>query len=157
MSNIKSPAASDNCLILTLDYFDSPKFRVELKGSSSRTDVISVFPFNKMSNLYIVFGVKSWPFYTENGFMLRNPFLEAVKSTKNSAPDKYCYSGYDISFDVRGTVSLVSGGGFGRKVVIFGVDMSASLHVGNRIRDILILGKGPNQGLGDTTLTVEGT
>ena len=35
------------------------------------------------------------------------------------------------------------GGGFGQNVIIFGVDMSSSVHVDNKKKDILILGKGP--------------
>ena len=37
----------------------------------------------------------------------------------------------------------------------FGVDMSSSVHVDNKKKDILILGKGPTQGLGEHLLTVE--
>ena len=33
--------------------------------------------------------------------------------------------------------------------------MSSSVHVGNRGKDILVLGKGPTQGLGEHSLTVE--
>ena len=33
--------------------------------------------------------------------------------------------------------------------------MSSSVHTDNKNKDILILGKGPTQGLGDTTLTAE--
>ena len=37
---------------------------------------------------------------------------------------------------------------------MFGVDMSSSAHVYNKKKDILILGKGPTQGL-EHTLTAE--
>ena len=40
-------------------------------------------------------------------------------------------------------------------VKIFGVDMSSSVHVDKNKKDILILGKGPTQGLDGTTLTAE--
>ena len=43
----------------------------------------------------------------------------------------------------------------GRNVIIFGADMSSSVHVDNKSKDILILGEGPTQGLDDTTLTAE--
>ena len=43
----------------------------------------------------------------------------------------------------------------GKNVVIFGTDMSSSVHTDNKNKDILILGKGPTQGLDDTTLTAE--
>ena len=44
---------------------------------------------------------------------------------------------------------------FGRNVIIFGIDMSSSVHIGNKKKDILILGKGPTQGLGKHSLTAE--
>ena len=43
----------------------------------------------------------------------------------------------------------------GKNVIIFGADMSSSVHVDNKGKDILILGEGPTQGLDDTTLTAE--
>ena len=46
-------------------------------------------------------------------------------------------------------------GGFGGNVIILGVDMCSSVHVDNKKKDILILGKGPTQGLGEHLLTVE--
>ena len=38
-------------------------------------------------------------------------------------------------------------------VIIFGVDMSSSVHIGNKKKDILILGKESTHGLDYTTLT----
>ena len=46
------------------------------------------------------------------------------------------------------------GGGFGQNVLIFGVDMSSSAHIDNKKKNILVLGKGPTQGL-EHTLTAE--
>ena len=40
--------------------------------------------------------------------------------------------------------------------IIFGVDTSSSKHIGNKRKDILILGSGPTQVLDDTTLTAGG-
>ena len=82
-----------------------------------------------------------------------NCLFGAVSLTKNADIDKYKYSGYGIGFD-RGSVYSV-GNGFGRNVIIFGADMSSSVHVGNRGKDILVLGKGPTQGLSEHSLTVE--
>ena len=42
-----------------------------------------------------------------------------------------------------------------KNVIIFGVDLSSSVHIDNKGKDILILGIGPTQGLDDTTLTAE--
>ena len=73
--------------------------------------------------------------------------------TKNADIDKYKYSGYGIGFDRRGSFSF-PGGVFGKNVIIFGVDMSSSVHVDNKKKAILILGKGPTQGF-EHTLTAE--
>ena len=42
----------------------------------------------------------------------------------------------------------------GKNVIIFGVDMSSTVHIDNKKKDILILGFGPRQGLDDTTRLV---
>ena len=43
----------------------------------------------------------------------------------------------------------------GRKVLIFGVDMSFSVHATNRANNIYVMGDGLTQGIHDTTLHVE--
>ena len=43
----------------------------------------------------------------------------------------------------------------GKNVIIFGADMSSSVHIDNKNKDILILGEELTQGLDDTTLTTE--
>ena len=43
----------------------------------------------------------------------------------------------------------------GKNVIIFGADMSSSVHVDNKEKDILILGEGPMQGLDDIALKAE--
>ena len=62
------------------------------------------------------------------------------------------YSGYGMTFDRKGSYSV--GAEVGRNVIIFGVDMSWSSHIDNQLKDILILGKGPTEGL-EHTLTAE--
>ena len=73
--------------------------------------------------------------------------------TKNADIDKYGYSGYGIGFDRKIVFSFPSGG-FGQNVIIFGANMSSSAHIDNKKKGILVLGKGPTQGLGHT-LTAE--
>ena len=78
----------------------------------------------------------------------------AVKLTKNADIDKYNHCGYGIGLDSCGNVSFPTGG-FGFNVIFFGVDMSSSVHVDNKKKDILILDEGPAQGLDDKKLTAE--
>ena len=73
--------------------------------------------------------------------------------TRNTDIDKYGYSGYGIGFDRKSSFSFPSSG-FGQNVLIFGADMSSSAHIDNKKKDILVLGKGPTQGL-EHTLTAE--
>ena len=73
--------------------------------------------------------------------------------TKNADFDKDEYSGYGTGYDRRSSFSFPVGG-FGQNVLIFGVDMSFSAHIDNKKKDILVLGKGPTQGL-EHTLTAE--
>ena len=47
------------------------------------------------------------------------------------------------------------GNEIGRNMIIFGVDMSSSPHIDDKGKDILILGKGSTQGLGEHSLTTE--
>ena len=65
--------------------------------------------------------------------------------------DKYGYSGYGVGFDRKSSFSFPSGG-FGQNKIIFGVDMSSSIHIVNNKTDILILGKSPTQGLEHTLI-----
>ena len=50
---------------------------------------------------------------------------------------------------------LSNGSDFGKIVIIFGADMSSLMHIDNNKKDILILVKGPNNALDDTTFTAE--
>ena len=74
--------------------------------------------------------------------------------TKNADPVKYKYFGYGIGFDARGVFSLSDGNGFGKNAMIFGADMSSSVHIDKR-KDILIHDKSTIEGLDDITLTAE--
>ena len=102
--------------------------------------------------IYIVYELGASSSYSDDS-ALKNSLFGAVKLTKNADIDKYGYSGYGTGFDRTSSFSFPSGG-FGQNVIIFGVDMSSSDHIDNKKKDILILGKGPIQGL-EHTLTAE--
>ena len=92
-------------------------------------------------NIYIVykFGASS-PF--TNDPTLKNSLLGAIKLIENVDIDKYWYSGSGIGFDRKGSFSF-PGGGYGHSLINFEVDMSSSVHVDNKKKDILILWKDP--------------
>ena len=75
--------------------------------------------------------------------------------TRNADSDKCKFSGYGTKFDAVGSFTSSDGSGLSKYVIIFGADMSSSMHIANKKKDILILGKGQADGLYDAMLTVE--
>ena len=147
---IKPPSTSDNSLTPTLSYYGTKK-RVKFTQSCLHQPRVP-YTYGAIVNIYIVYelGASS---SNDNDPMPGSSLFGAVRLAKNAYIDKYGYSGYGIGFDRRSSISF-PGGGFGQNVIIFGLDMSSSAHVHNKKKDILILGKGPTQGL-EHTLTAE--
>ena len=104
----------------------------------------------KVINLYIFYTLGPQLRNLNTDFMSGN----CLKLIKNADLDKYKYIGYGIGFNSRSQSSFTDES-YGKNVIIFGADMSSSVHVDNKWKDILILGEGPTQGLDDTTLTAE--
>ena len=92
-------------VVSRVDCFNDTKFWIEFNGNCLKSHRVT-FDSKKIINLYITFEIKSWPFYVDNKFTLRNSLFGAVKFTKNADPDKYSYSGYRFWFDVGETFSL---------------------------------------------------
>ena len=149
--SIKPPTTSNNSLAPALNYYGT-KMRVKFTGSCLKQDKVT-FNHKKVVNIYIVYELKKIAAIGNNFPALQNALFDAVTLTKNTDIDKYEYSGYGIAFDRRSSF-LFPGGGFGQNVLIFGVDMSSSAHIDNKKKDILVLEKGPTQGL-EYALTAE--
>ena len=87
----------------------------------------------KKVNIYIVYEINFWNYVESSDPTLGNSLFVAVKLVKNADIDKYKYSGYVIKFGSKGIFSFPTGR-FGKNVMIFGVDMSSSVHVDNKRR-----------------------
>ena len=148
------PTTSDYSLNPQLSYLGN-KTRVEFKGSCLKQDKIT-YTHGKIVKIYIVYEI-STNFNIIQHFhsysTLDNCLFGAVSLAKKADVDRYKYSRYGIGFDRHGFFSHPSGG-TGRNVIIFGVDMSSSTKIDNKKKDILILDKGPTQGL-EHTLSAE--
>ena len=83
---------------------------------------------------------------------LENCLFGAVELTKTLGINKYF--GYGIGFDSKGSFSHPSGG-YGKNVIIFGANLSSSVHANNRANNILALGKDFIQGVNGTTIYAE--
>ena len=81
--------------------------------------------------------------------------------TKNADTSKYDYKGYGICFDERSEFGhTITEAGFAhptdaRNVLIFGADMSFSVHKTNRTNHIYLMGTGLTQGIHDTMIYAE--
>ena len=64
-------------------------------------------------------------------FILSNCLFGSVKLTKNPDPNKYKHNSYCIGFDSRSEFSFTDGN-IGRNVIIFGADLSSSVHADNK-------------------------
>ena len=105
-------------------------------------------------NLFISYILGSQLRFLNTDFTLGNCLFGAVKLTKNANLDKCKYINYGIGFDSRPEF-LLPDGSYGKNIIIFGADMSSSIHVDNKRKDILTFGQKPTQRLDDTTLAAE--
>ena len=144
--SIKPPTTSDNSLTPIASYYGT-KTKVKFTKSCLKQPNIS-YTHRKVVNIYIVSELGASSYHNKYP-TLKKCLYGAVTLTKNADIDKYGYSGYGTGFDRRSSFSF-SGDGFGQNIIIFGVDMSFSAHIDNKKKDILVLGKGPTQGLEHT-------
>ena len=144
--SIKLFLTFDNSLTPLRAYYDY-NIRLTFNGSILRQPKVS-YTHGKVVNIYIIYelGASS---SNVNDPTLKNCLFGAVTLTKNADIDKYGYFGYGIGFD-RGSSFTFPGGGYGQNVLILGADMRSFAHIDNKKKDILVLGKGPTQGLEDT-------
>ena len=135
---INSITTSNYSITPELSHY-SNKARVKLSGSCLK-QVKATYNHGTIVNIYILceiskkFNIRSYP-------TLENCLFGAVNFTKHPDIDQYKYSGYGIGFDRKGEFTFCNR--FGRNCIIFGVDMSSSVHGDNKKKDRLILGKGP--------------
>ena len=112
-------------------------------------------------NIYIVYKLYPIASSRDTTFAIQNALLGAMQITKNADTSKYDYKGYGICFAERSEFGhTITEGGFAhttdaRNVLIFGADMSFSVHKSNRANHIYLMGTGLTQGIHDTTIYEE--
>ena len=113
-------------------------------------------------NIYIVYKLDPLASTRDKSFTIQNALFGAMQITKNATDnDKNNYKGYGICFDERSEFGhTITEGGHAhttdaRNVLIFGADMSSSVHATNRANHIYLMGTGLTQGINDTTIYAE--
>ena len=121
---------------------------LKFSGSCLKQDK-ATYNHRTIVNIYIVYEIsKNYNISTYP--TLENCLVGAVSSTKHIDIDQYKHSGHGIGFDRKR--EFLFGNGFSRNVIIFGADMSSTIHVNNRTQNILVLGKDFIQGLDSTII-----
>ena len=143
--SIKPPFTSNKVLDPSRNYVGT-KARVKFNGDCLKQQNIS-FGHRKIVNIYIVYEIER-NIDISNCSTLEICLFGAVKLTKLVDIDLYRYFGYDTGLDRKGYFLIDDE--VERNVIIFGVDMSSSPHIDNEKIHILILRKGPTQGLEHT-------
>ena len=113
-------------------------------------------------NIYIVYKLDPLASTKDKSFTIQNALFGAMQITKNATDnDKNNYKGYGICVDERSEFGhTITEGGHAhttdnRNVLIFGADMSFSVHATNRANHIYLMGTGLTQGINDTTIYAE--
>ena len=152
-TKIKAIVTTNYLLNPRIKIYDMGKIRIKFSGSFLNR-FPSTMPPRNIVNIYIIYEITS-DYKDINCPTLENCLFGSVKLTKNADIDKYGYFGYGIAFHTQSSFSI--GNETGKNIIIsFGVDMSSSTTMDNRKKGILILGKGPTQGL-EHTLSAEKT
>ena len=129
--SFKSPAISDNTINARLNFYGT-KTRVQFTGSCLKQSD-HIFTNEKVVNNYTVYELGTSTSHTSDP-TIKDCLFGAVTLTKNGDIEKYKYFGYGIGFDRRSSFSFPSGR-FGKNVLIFGADMSTSIHIDNKNKD----------------------
>ena len=113
-------------------------------------------------NIYIVYKLDPLASTKDKSFTIQNALFGAIQITKNATDNsKNNYKGYGICFDERSELghTITEGGRAhttdARNVLIFGADMSFSIHATNRANHIYLMGTGLTQGINDTSIYAE--
>ena len=113
-------------------------------------------------NIYIVYKLDPLASTRDKSFTIQNALFGPMQITKNATDnDKNNYKGYGICFDEKSEFghTITEGGRAhttdARNVLIFGADMSFSIHATNRANHIYLMGTGLTHGINDTTIYAE--
>ena len=139
------------------------RMRVYLSGNYFKQDRTRI-PNNKNAiNIYCVYKLDPTNSSRDTTFIIQNALFGAMQITKNSDTSKYDFKGYGTCFDEGGTFGYtITEGGFAhstnaRNVLLFGVDMSFSVHATNRANHIYVMGTEFVQCINDTTIYAKKT
>ena len=113
-------------------------------------------------NIYCVYELQPISSLRDTSYTIQNALFGAMQITKDSTSNsKNNYKGYGLCFDERSNFShtITQDGrqrtSNGKNALIFGADMSSSIHPTNRANHIYCFDEGLTQSINDTTIYAE--
>ena len=137
------------------------RMNVYLSGNHFQQNKVIIPNNYNVINIYCVYKLDPIASSRDTTFTIQNALFGTMQITKNTDTAKYDYKGYGICFDEGGLFDhTITEGGFAhttnaRNVLIFGADMSFSVHTTNRANNIYVMGKELIQSINGTTIYVE--
>ena len=144
------------------DIKNDGRMYVYLSGNHFQQNKVIIPNNDNVININCVYKIQPISSSRDTSVTIQNALFGATQITKNATDNsKNNYKGYGICFDERSQFGhTITVGGFthtknGRNVLIFGADMSLSVHATNRANHIYLMSEGLTQGINDTTIYVE--
>ena len=138
------------------------RMHVHLNGNHFQRNVVGIPNNGNIINIYCVYKLDPIASTRDTSYTIQDVLFGAMQITKNATDNsKNNYKGCGICFDERSQFGhkRTEGGRIhitiGRNVLIFGADMSFSVHATNRANHIYVMGDGLAQGINDTTIYAE--
>ena len=144
-----------------LELKNNERIYVYLEGSHFHQNNVITSNNNNVINIYVVYKLDPIISTRNTDYTIQNALFGAMKITKNTDSSKNNYTGCGLCFDEGGEFGhTVRQGNFHRttnakNVIIFGADMSSSIHVTNRANNIYVMGEDFIQGINDITIYAE--
>ena len=136
------------------DIKNDGRIYVYLGGNHFQQNKVIIPNNDNVINIYCVYEIQPISSSRDTSFTIKNALFGAMQVTKDATDNsKNNYKGYGICFDERSQFGhTITQGGFtnttnGRNVLIFGADMSFSVHATNRANHIYLMGDGLTQGI----------
>ena len=135
---------------------------VHLSGNHLQQNKVNIPNNGNVINIYCVYKLDPIASSRDTSFTIQDALSGAMQITKNATDNsKNNYKGYGICFDEGSQFGHTMSEGSrthitnGRNILIFGADMSFSIHRTNSANHIYIMGNGPTQGINDTIIYSE--
>ena len=141
---------------------NNDRMHVYLSGNHFQQNKLIVSNNNNDINIYCFYKLDRIASSRDTSFTIQNALFGAMQINKKATDNsKNNYKGYGTCFDETSLFShTITEGGFtdttnGKNILIFGADMSFSVHATNRANHIYLMGDGLTQGINDTTIYVQ--